>query len=275
MPLLLERMKDINAHWDALRGDFQSFLRPENGAYYIDKDESAPGTATLKSRNFPDEVAERFGGTVVPVVLFLSDHANEQPWFWLGWHEEWGIPSSSRSGKRLQFRSSAVTVYLGIRGNAKRQLLRAEWAGAEELIDGRYVFPASGSAHPHWHVDGIRGYLNDVSRSWDRLISERNAARDLAVDRVREFGDEHAQQDIAGLFTLPPVSLPGPSDLAWTEIHLAACARWAEQPWPGPGGPHDTHASNPENCQQLRLWLTSCVRYLQAEIEDKLLRGRY
>ena len=275
MSLLLVRVHDILVHWDALRSDFQSFLPSENGACYIDRDELVPGTATLRSRNFRNEIAQRYGGNDVPVVLLRSDQSDGEPRFWLGWHEEWQPPNGPRVGKRLQFGSSAITIYLGREGRIKRQLLRAEWAGPYEINDGRYIFQAHGSAHPHWHVDGIRGYLTDVSRSWDRLISERDAARDLAVDRVRDFGDEHAERDIAGLFAMPTISLPGPSDLAWTEIHLAACALWAEDPWPGPSGPHNMHARNPESCQQVRLWLTSCVRYLQAEIEDKLARGRY
>jgi hypothetical protein len=164
---------------------------------------------------------------------------------------------------------------LGLKGFTKRQLLRAEWAGPERIVDGCYRFQTHGSAHPHWHVDGIRGYLDDVSRSWDHLMTERDAARDLALDRIRDFGDDHAPEDIAGLFILPTIPLPGPSELAWTEIHLAACARWAEQPWPGPDGPHDMHANNPESCQQVRLWLTSCIRYLQAEIDDKLAIARH
>ncbi len=274
MALLLERLNTIREHWDALQGDFHSFLPPENGPCYIDRDELWPGTATLKCRNFPDEIAQRDGGNVAPVALLLRDQAVEEPQFWIGWYEEWRTPTSPKAGRRLQFRSSAVTIYRGMKGYAKRQLIRAEWAGPDEYSNGNYRFQSHGSAHPHWHVDGIRSYLSDLSRSWEQLISEREAARDRALDRVRDFGKD-TQQEIAGLFTLPPQPLPAPGDLAWTEVHLASCARWPEQPWPGPGGPHHMHAHNPESCQQVRLWLSSCVRYLQAEIEDKLIRPRH
>jgi hypothetical protein len=275
VPLLLENIQGINAHWQSLRNSLGGLLPRENGTAYIEKESSSSPTAALRCRNYADEIAERYGGRTVPVVPLLSDQTDEQPWFWLGWYEQWGVPSRGRVRKRLQFGSSAVTVYVGLRGSEKRQLLRAEWAGPTEESDDRFVFQSDGAGHPHWHVDGIRGYLEDVLRSWDRLVDERKAARDLARDRVRDFGDEQAEEDIANLFEIPAISLPTANDLAWTEIHLAACARWAERPWPGPSGPHDMHASNPENCEQVRDWLLSCVRYLQAEIEDKLLRARY
>jgi hypothetical protein len=275
MALLLERMDAINAHWQLLRGSLESVLPRGNGRVYIDREHSSSPTAALKCSNYADEIAERYGGLEVPVVPLLNSQNEEDAWFWLGWHEEWTAPNLGKTGKRLQFRSSAITVYIGLRGHVKRQLLRAEWAGPTEQIDHRYVFQADGAAHPHWHVDGIKSYIDDVSRAFDRLSQDREVARELARDRVRDFADEAAEEDITGLFEIPTVPLPSSGDLTWTEIHLAACARWAEQPWPGPEGPHDMHANNPATCEQIRFWVLSCVRYLQAQIEDKLLRARY
>src|SRR5205814_10033431 len=101
-----ENIHVIHTHWETFRGNVERLLPRENGTAYIDKDTSSP-TAGLRCRSYPDEVAERYGGRVVPVVPFLRNQTEERPWFWLGWYEEWTVPTrAKRPGKRLQFRSS-------------------------------------------------------------------------------------------------------------------------------------------------------------------------
>ena len=277
MPILLQRLAEIREHWQAVANDFANTLPRTGGTYRVSRDISAPGIAILVCTNFRDELAVRYGGTRVTVVPFLQTTADEMPRYWLGWYEEWHPPTGRKSERRLQYRSSAITIYYGTQGERKRQLLRAEWAGAEYFDErlGRYIFQADGAAHPHWHVNGIRGYFDDLAQELEKVARDTELCRDIAVDRVRDFGNEDVEADIAELITFPSFPLPSASELSWTTIHLAANARWCDNPWRGPTGPQDMHANTPSDCIQIRRWLISCVRYLQAEIESNLIRGRH
>ncbi|PTE12417.1 hypothetical protein C9427_00170 [Mesorhizobium helmanticense] len=151
-------------------------------------------------------------------------------------------------------------------GEPKRQLFRAEWAGVQRVEKQVDMFPGNGAAHPHWHVDAIRGYVDGIKQQLEELRQDAELNRELVLGRVRDFGDGEAERDVAGLFSAPQLQLPTNGEMSWTGVHLAADARWSEQPWPGPAGPHDVHAKGPKDLDALRCWLVSCVRYIQAEI---------
>ena len=267
MSVLLKNISQIKDHWHAVASDLESILPKSGGRYRADFEHTV---VTLVCSNFPGETADRIGGTKVPVVPLVQTTPDDTPLHWLGWYEEWGTPVR-RSRHQLQFCASAITVYYGKPESQKRQLLRAEWTGVLREEAGKDIFQSPGAAHPHWHVDGIRSYFNEFK---DRL--DRPAQVDaLAVEQVREFGADKNQQHGAEPFMESPLAFPSRSELSWTGIHLAAHARWSEQPWPGPAGPHDTHAAGPTDLPPLRQWLKSCAYYLQAQIQDQLLRSRW
>jgi hypothetical protein len=268
VPLLLRKDQEIKAHWYATASDLGAIL-PRCGGNYRPATEHY--VATLTCENFPRETALRLGGLMVPVVPFLQTTPDDPVHHWLGWHEEWGAPERGRTGRFMQFRSSALTVYFGNSDAPKRQLLRAEWAGVLREENEKDIFQSPGSAHPHWHVDGIRDYFDDLRRQ----LSDRQISDDLTEGEAQEFIGDETEQDGSNPVAALLVDLPTKDELCWTRIHLATHARWATQPWPGPAGPNDTHAAGPTDLPALRSWLTSCVRYLQAQIEDQLLRDRW
>lgn len=264
MPLLLRRRDKVKDHWHAAAHDLGTVLPGVTNTYRARWEDPVGTAATLLCQQFPDERASRDNGVVISIVPLIAAARDESPLYWIGWYEEW-VPERRITSRWLQFLSSAITIYYGESGRSKRQLLRAEWAGVRSVEKQREIFPGRGAAHPHWHVDALRSYLNDIGQQIESSNREAELNRELAADRVREFGGE-AEQDVAQLFTPPSIRLPEEADLRWATIHLAANARWAETPWPGPEGPHDMHAAGPENEQALRRWLVSCVRYIQAEI---------
>ena len=125
------------------------------------------------------------------------------------------------------FRSQ--TVYYGKQDSLKHQLLRAEWAGVVREEGGRDVFQSPGAAHPHWHVDGLRTYFREIERQLTE-IQDDVALR--AVQAVAFGEDEEVYEEEKG-FDLRSIKVPEGKELSWTSIHLAANARWAQNPWPG------------------------------------------
>jgi hypothetical protein len=259
MPVLTQRWTEIRAHWHATAHALKGVLPADGGDYHPEYEHGA-ARATLICGKYPNEIAERMGGTVVRVVPFLAATSEDELRYWLGWYEEWQLPAQGKATRSLQFRSSAITIYYGGAGTTKRQLLRAEWAGAESYSEAknRHVFQADGAAHPHWHLDGIRTYYDDIARQIEATLT----------------GFDRDQPELAGLVPLSTFNTPTREELAWTGIHLAAAVRWAEAPWPGPPGPHETHATSPTDTKQIRSWLTSCVRYLQVQFQHEIERGR-
>jgi hypothetical protein len=275
MVALLETRNGIRAHWRTAASQLGAAL-PLTGGNYFAQYNSSEYVASLGCNNHPNEVALREGGLAVPVVPLLHSTSDDSIDYWLGWHEQWRVPTSG-STRRLQFKFSAVTVYWGPKGVSKRQLIRAEWAGADgyDQTRERDVFPADGSAHPHWHIDGFRTQLEELRRQIDEVVNEHELKRELAEEQIREFGERESESAIVSLFDLPSIRLPSNSELAWTRIHLATNASWSSNLWSGPDGPHDTHAQNPNSVAEIRNWLMSCVRYLQSQIEKEIHRARW
>jgi hypothetical protein len=259
MPVLIKRFREVRAHWHATADAFTKVLPKTGGDYRADFDTGGLH-AVLRCINYPDEVAVRLGGTQVLVVPFLPNLREEEPQYWLGWHEEWEQPRQRSPARTIQFRSTAITIYYGQVGAAKRQLLRAEWAGAEsyDVTERRHVFQADGAGHPHWHVDGIRSYYDDIGQQIETAL----------------MGFDSDQPELCGLISLSTFETPTKAELAWTGIHLAAAVRWAVTPWPGPTGPHEMHAASPTDCAEIRCWLASCARYLQVQFQQEIGRGR-
>lgn len=259
MPVLVRRFHQVRERWHATANAFSKVLPVTGGDYRADFD-NVGSQAILRCRNYPDEAAVRIGGTQVLVVPFLPTLRQEEPQYWLGWHEEWEQPRQKSPTKSIQFRSSAITIYYGQVGMAKRQLLRAEWAGAEsyDANENRHVFQADGAAHPHWHLDGIRSYYDDIGQQMATTLT----------------GFDSDQAEFADLISLSAFKTPTKAELAWTGIHLAAAVKWAVSPWPGPAGPHEMHAASPTDCAEIRCWLASCARYLQVQFQQEIGRGR-
>jgi hypothetical protein len=267
VPLLLRKDHEIKAHWHATASDLAAILPRSGGNYWPIFEHYV---STLSCTNFQRETALRLGGLTVPIVPLLQTTPGDPLQHWLGWHEEWIVPNRGRAGRFMQFRSSALTVYFGKTDSPKRQLLRAEWAGVEREENEKDIFQSQGSAHPHWHVDGIKEYFDDLRRQY----SNRQISDDLSEEKAQEFDAQKAEQDASSQFAALLLDLPTNDELCWTRIHLAAHAKWATEPWPGPAGPNSTHATGPRDLPALRSWLTSCARYLQAQIENELLRHR-
>jgi hypothetical protein len=189
LPVLHKHPSELKAHWHATASDLGAILPQSGGEYRADFEYAA---ATLVCSCFPGETALRLGGLAVPVVPLIQTTPDDPPLHWLGWHEEWGDPVKARR-HLLQFGASAITVYYGKPETAKRQLLRAEWTGVLGEDGDRDIFQSPGAAHPHWHVDGIRGYFNELQRQVADLKD-----KDLATDKVREFGrDETSKMSLA------------------------------------------------------------------------------
>lgn len=275
MPMLIKKYTNIQTHWRTTAQRLSSIL-PRSGGDYKPGFQQGGLVVNLYCSHYPTEIASRFAGATVPVVPFLETVPDESPTYWLGWYEEWCVPREGRSARRAQFKMSGITIYRGAEGAAKRQVLRAEWTGAEnyDQLEDRHVFPADGAAHPHWHLDGLRAYSEELKGYFETLEKEYELRRDLAVE-VARGADAVEAEDLFGILTPPPSAIPSADESAWAAIHLPARARWSEIAWQGPAGPHDTHATTPADFEEIRRWLTSCVRYLQAQLQSELLRGRW
>jgi hypothetical protein len=264
--LLLKNHRDVKSHWSTAASDLGGVLPGLKEGY---RAYPAGGTVVLKCREYPDETALRFGGTIVPIVPLIETTPDEMPYYWIGWHEEWDT-----AGRRWKFHSSALTVFYGPPKADKRQLIRAEWAGVTEVKDDLDVLPGEGAAHPHWHIDALRGYFSDLRRQTDEWCEEQEFRRELKA--ISDFVDVPDAADAATSIGVgfPELQFPTDQEMGWMGIHLAANARWCDELWPGPAGPHTVHAAGPRNLESIRRWLTSCVRYLQAQIQEQLLGQR-
>lgn len=256
-------MLAIKGHWHAVASELDAILPKSGGRYRAHFEDLV---ATIVCSKFPGEMAVRFGGTEVPVVPLLQTTPDDPPVYWLGWFEQWRSPSKPARNK-LQFSASAMTVYYGAADRPKRQILRAEWSGVLNEKAGIDVFQSPGSAHPHWHVDGIKSYFVEIQEGLDRQV------RAVAQDAKEFVGDPKSVTSVE-FGTEVPIYIPNASELCWTGVHFAVEANWSEIPWSGPDGLHDSHARGPADLKQIRAWLTSCARYLQAEIQAQLLRAR-
>jgi hypothetical protein len=263
MGLLLKRAKEIKDHWHKVASDLGEILPGAPQTYRALFEETAGTVATLRCQQFQNEIADSAHGAR-PLVPLIDAVPNESPVYWINWYEEWA-PQRTAASRFLRFHTSAITVFYGVSDAPKHQLLRAEWAGVEAVKDGIDVFQGKGAAHPHWHIDAVRSYITDFRRHLEDLSRDIELRRNLAIDRIREFGDEDAEQDVSQLLVSKPLSLPPERELIWTAAHLALSARWSEQSWPGVEGPHSSHACGPTDLPNIRNWLTSCVRYIQAE----------
>jgi hypothetical protein len=250
MTILLRLRRDVLAHWHAVASELGAILPGTSRNYRASWEDPAGAAATLVSQKYPTEVANGHTGIRIPIVPLVAAADDESPFYWMSWYEQWR-PDERLTSKKLQFSSSSVVIYKGLQDVPKMQLFRAEWAGVQRVENGRDIFLGSGAAHPHWHFDAYQSYAEHLAQS----VESRAPAEEQGYV---EFGDNQIK-DYA-------VRLPDPSELNWTGIHLAISARWSEKAWPGPEGPHDVHASGPESPEALRRWLTSCVRYVQAEI---------
>lgn len=265
MGLLLETRTVIEDHWRTSAIAMAENLPGGSRVHSAYWDKPAGTSASLRCQAFPNEIAIRQDGiSTAPIVPLIASSPGESPIYWMGWYETWAAMST----RRLRFCSSGITVHYGPEGVPKRQLFRAEWSGVigvEKEID---IFQGRGAAHPHWHIDAVQSYLDDMFQQmhrWKREVQLRATA-----DAVQEFGAEGAPQEDSSDAV---ASLVPDSELSWTQMHFAANARWSKRLWPGSEGPHDVHAVGPENVGELRSWLASCVRYIQSEINKPLSKG--
>lgn len=266
MSVLVCRQDAVHAHWQKLRASFRKIL-PENGSYYEVEALSAD-RVQLRLGNGASETTIRYDGQRIHLVPFIDVAPGQQQNYWLAWYESWKDPQAEQGKTRRQFHSSSITVYAGLPGGNKYQVLRAEWAGGDLVGKGKdrkVVFQGKGAAHPHWHLSGLEAMAAGVS---DFAESVSVDVDDELAQLARELGE-----DIGGPADQP--SRLERIDPAWASIHLATSARWAQNEWLGQDGPHDVHASDPASCGEIRSWLVSCVRYLQSELQNQILRGRW
>jgi hypothetical protein len=161
--------------------------------------------------------------------------------------------SWSRTGKQIfRFSGAQIVVFLAwgsptlkdtLRENRK-QLIRLEWAGLDK--DG---FEAKIAAHPHWQID-----------RW-------TAGYEAREKRTLSTTDLPAQEFRPGGEAAPPMNV------AWIRrVHLAAAARWAEEPWTGLANDCWTHAYGPHEAIAIANWVLSSVRYLASQFETAFRR---
>jgi hypothetical protein len=264
MPLLSKRRDEVKHHWHAAASALGDILPGSAKSYRPFFEEPAGTTATLVCQRFHSETALRDTGLRIPIVPLIESASSESPTYWMSWYEQWS-PEIRASSNKLRFHSSSITIFKGVQDAPKLQLFRAEWSGVQKVEKQKDIFQGNGAAHPHWHFDALRSYLENTGRQLARAEQHPENARVAAADEVRDFGDVPLEQEVASSFR-PVDYSPSANELDWTAIHLANDARWSEQAWPGPEGPHDVHARGPESPDALRRWLSSCVRYVQAEI---------
>lgn len=272
MGILCLKRTEIISHWKQLVADFARVVPRRAGICNIEYLDELPASSFLRSSNYPNEVARRESGEEVLVIPLLEVDSQLEESYWVSWREEWCYETGDKRKKLLRFRMSALTVYFGPPQGLKKQLLRAEWAGPDrfDIQSNRLVFQADGAGHPHWQVDAPRIYTKDFATDVERWNADQALRQELAGDRAVEFG---AEDPVANLFEPASFSIPSEPDLLWSTIHLASRADWARSPWPGPEGPHEIHATAPENPAQIRNWVVSAFWYLRAEIERKLVRS--
>ena len=274
MTLLVCREADVFDHWRRTISALRDVL-PENGGHYIHRPDPSSFSVELTVGKVPSETTHRYAGGRVPIVPFLDVPTGQPSTYWIAWHEGWRLPQARSRSKSRQFRSSSITIYSGLPGCAKTQVLRAEWAGAEAVSVGsktKIRFQGNGAAHPHWHLAGL-----------DRATVETGGlaqfdAADTETTALAAFAEAVASADPnsdrithAGSADLPRLADIAP---AWARIHLAASARWAQEEWNGPGSADTMHAFNPADCGEIRSWIVSCVRYLQSELQGQVRRRR-
>jgi hypothetical protein len=276
MGMLIKDIADINGHWRRAAYELEQSLPKTGGRYKADFQNGGLSTSLICSE-YASETAFHCDEFTVPVVPLVETLPGSPPNYWLGWYEEWVTPKRRAAKGKQQFKLSAILIYHGGAGSRKRQVLRAEWAGPEDYDreKGAYIFQGKHAAHPHWRLDGLPLHIENIKERWEKSIREFELPREIAVDRVKEFGSVQVEQDISGMFDagdFPTVETA--DELAWARVHLASNARWSERPWAGPSFPHDMHANVPTEFAHLRGWLTSCVRYLQVELGAQLAHGR-
>lgn len=106
-------------------------------------------------------IARNRGRRVAIAPLMCLDR---ELWAWLGYREEWDDADKASSGRRLSFRTVALTIHFGHRNDVKKpQMFRAEWAGWARWNGNDFSFQASDAAHPHWQFDALESLLTQDS----------------------------------------------------------------------------------------------------------------
>lgn len=186
-------------------------------------------------------------GTQQSVVHFSS---NLQQHLLLALNFSW-----RRMSQTAQFRQIQILLFLAW-GNpdvtrtpemSRKQLLRLEWEGVDELG----VFEAKVAAHPHWQIDQ---WLAGYDRSRSDMITQL-----IQSGEPREF----ALHDDT---TAPP-------HVRWMRtLHLAAAARWADEPWRGEDD-CSMHARPPKSIAEIENWSASALRYIAHQFRAALDRS--
>lgn len=273
MTVLICRHAEVTDHWKKMLAGLRAVL-PENGLHYRIS-QAGNYDAELTVGNVAAEKTLRYDGRLIPVVPFIDVTQGQPTTYWLAWYEAWRQPQTGGAQGRRQFRSSSVTIYNGSAGSNKRQVLRAEWAGAEVVTIGKerqVVFQGRHAAHPHWHLAGLEKTV-DLERNTSQPEADERSPTGLAAfgtptDREVGVADRTAllEGNTSDLDLIDP---------AWARVHLATSARWAQAEWRGPSGSNDTHATNPASCEEVRSWVISCIRYLQSELQGQISRARW
>lgn len=157
-----------------------------------------------------------------------------------------------RMSQAAQFRQIQILLFLAW-GNpdvtrtpemSRKQLLRLEWEGVDELG----MFEAEPAAHPHWQTDQwLAGYDRSRGDLTTRLIQS---------EVPREFA---LHEDV-----------PAPPHVRWMRaVHLAAAARWADEPWRGEDD-CSMHARPPKNIAEIENWSLSALRYIAHQFRAAL-----
>jgi hypothetical protein len=276
MSLLICRQNDVRAHWTSTVTALSRVL-PEGSGRYAPKPASNGYEVELSLIGGASETTTRYTGGVIPIVPFLDVPPSVPVTYWLAWHERWRAPQAGPARNRSQFASSSIAIYFGMPGNKKRQVLRAEWAGAAiEKVGGKdqLLFQGSSAAHPHWHLAGVEDIIAERSATLSQF--EASDTNQFGLASFSDFGEALVGGTSIETSFLGSNVEPATSEIpeAWARIHLAASARWAQEEWRGPENSNAMHAVDPASCIEIRSWIVSYVRYIQSELQSQVAHGR-
>lgn len=206
-----------------------------------------------------DETAQRNLGTATRVIpLDENSYEGRVPGWWLSWHEKWRPVGLKRT---VEFDSTSITFFFGLRRQRKLQVLRAEWVGPDTSGD----YDGKHAAHPHWHIDApVWAAAKELGlptasaspfpiEENDGVFLEEESAGDTEVLPADTEGRDFGAFDIQATLDL-------------SRLHLAMIATWQTKRFVPPSTSLEAHQASPESIQMIQNWLSSTCAYAALEL---------
>jgi hypothetical protein len=246
------KTKELTDHWAVVRLVLANVAELNPNRLVFEKSVSGLEQSVAWAED-TTETAQRNLGTAARVIP-LGEHEGATPGWWLSWYEKWR-PIGQKH--KVEFDSTGITFFFGLRGQQKLQVLRAEWVGP----DASGVFDGKHAAHPHWHID---------TPIWAaaRQIGAAPAFTGQPNDSIF-IGDVDAPATDSEPFVAPENEFPG-SDTRTTpdlsKLHLAMIATWQNTKFLPPSSALTSHQASPESTSMIQNWLASTCAYAALEL---------